>query len=112
MELGGVGRVVGWVVTGTLRTATAVKLSRPEVVAISRTADAMVAILTVFSRGLLRDVTAMRRARMWLAGLDRWQTRRMRRVSRDSMGPEAGGAGVVRGGVSRRLECFSMGVTH
>lgn len=74
MEFGGVGRVVGWVVTGTLRAATAVKLSRPtEVVAISRTADAMVAMLTVSGRGLLRDVTAGRRERILLADGDgRW----------------------------------------
>jgi uncharacterized membrane protein len=65
MEFGGVGRVVGWDVTGTLRAATAVKLSRPEVIAISRTADAIVAMLTVLGVvDLLRDVSALRRKRM------------------------------------------------
>lgn len=64
MEFGGVGRLVGWVVTGTLRAATAVKLSRPEVMAISRTADAIVAMLTVLGVDLLRDESAMRRNRV------------------------------------------------
>lgn len=63
MEFGGVGRSVGLVVTGTLRAATAVKLSRPEVIAISRTADAIVAMLTDLGVVLLRDVSAMRRNR-------------------------------------------------
>src|SRR5690606_23128759 len=41
------------------------KLSRPEVIAISRTADAIVAILTVLGGvDLLRDVSAMRRTRV------------------------------------------------
>jgi hypothetical protein len=40
-------------------------LSRPEVIAISRTADAIVAMLTVLGVvDLLRDVSAMRRKRM------------------------------------------------
>ncbi len=65
MELGGVGRLVGWVVTGTLRAATAVKLSRlAEVIAISRTADATVAMLTVLGVDLLRDGSGARRSRV------------------------------------------------
>lgn len=59
------GRSEGWLVTGTLRAATAVKLSRPnEVVAISRAADAMVAMLMVGGVELLRDVSAMCRSRV------------------------------------------------
>jgi hypothetical protein len=61
MEFGGVGRVVGWFVTGTLRAATAVKLSRPaEVIAISRTADAIVAMLTLLGVDLLLDAAMAR----------------------------------------------------
>jgi hypothetical protein len=75
MEFGGVGRVVGWVVTGTLRAATAVKLSRPEVAVISRTADVIVAMLTVFAVDLLRDESAARRDRV-LALLPAYTVRR------------------------------------
>jgi hypothetical protein len=74
MEFGGVGRVDGlwFVVTGTLlAAATAVKLSRPalEVAAISRTADATVAILTVGGVDLLRDGSVEERDRV-LAPVD------------------------------------------